>query len=173
MSEAGVTRAHREVIRHIGLRYRLGRPGRVIVLVRHLGRMMRVRMVVVVVAAMVMAAVMMAVVVVIPVIVVVPVIVVIDVAMRMRIGVGLVGRAAGAVVAAGDQRLVHDLADRAGAAAALGAAAEAAVDLAGEPCAALRDDVADLVVRQHIAGADDHGGRGFRYGWFSERRLDH
>lgn len=143
----------------------LGAPDRVIVLVRRLDRSMRmrVRMVVVVIVPVVVVVVMMPV-------VMRPVIVPL---LTMRVSVGLVGRAAGALVAAGQQRLVHDLADRARAAAALGAAAETAIDLAGEPRAALRDDVADLVVRQDIAGADDHGGRGFRYGWFSERGLAH
>lgn len=166
MSELGVSRAHREAIDRSGRRRGFGAPHRMIVLMRRLdrGMRMRVRMVVVMVVMMV------------------PVIVPVLAAVRlgvMRVGVsvrmsmGLVGRAAGALVAAGEQRLVHDLADGAGAAAALGAAAEAAIDLAGEPRAALRDHVANLVVRQDITGADDHGGRGFRYGWFSERGLGH
>lgn len=141
----------------------LGAPDRVIVLVRRLDRSMRMRMRMVVVVIVPVVVVMMP-------LVMVPVIVPL---LTVGMGVGLVGRAAGALVAAGQQRLVHDLADRAGAAAALGAAAETAIDLAREPRATLRDDVADLVVRQDIAGADDHGGRGFRYGWFSERGLGH
>ena len=55
------------------------------------------------------------------------------------------------------ERLVHDLADGAGAAAALGAAAKAAIDLAGRARPRLRrDGGADIVVTQNIAGADDH-----------------
>lgn len=79
----------------------------------------------------------------------------------VTVGVAPAGRAAGAVLAAGQQRLVHDLADRPGAAAALGAAAEAAIDLAGQPRAALRHHVANLAIRQDIAGTNDHGGRDF------------
>ncbi|MDQ0354612.1 hypothetical protein J2S22_001536 [Rhodoplanes tepidamans] len=81
--------------------------------------------------------------------------------MIVVVRVAAAGGTAGAVLGAGQQRLVHDLADGAGAAAALGAAAEAAIDLAGHPRAALRHHVANLAVRQDIAGTDDHGGRDF------------
>src|SRR5215831_6390516 len=50
---------------------------------------------------------------------------------------------------------VHDRADGARAAAALGVAAETAVNLAGG---------AHVAVAQHVAGADDHEGRAFRSG---------
>ena len=58
------------------------------------------------------------------------------------------------------ERLVHDLADGAGAAAALCAATEAAIDLSGRARTRLRrDGGADIVVGQDVAGADDHGRR--------------
>ena len=58
----------------------------------------------------------------------------------------------------GIQRFVHDLANGAGAAAALGAAAKAAIDLASRARTHLRrDGGADIVVTQNVAGADDHG----------------
>src|SRR5882757_11312867 len=78
---------------------------------------------------------------------------------------------AGAAIAGGYrlraiQRLVHDLADGAGAAAALGAAAEAAIDLPGRARPRLRrDGGADIVVAQNVAGADDHG-------WGPGRTID-
>jgi hypothetical protein len=53
-------------------------------------------------------------------------------------------------------RLVDDLADRAGAAAALRAAAQATVYMAGGTTIGGARSVAHLVVGQHIAGADDH-----------------
>ena len=53
-------------------------------------------------------------------------------------------------------RLVDDLADGAGTAAALGAAAEASVDMAGGTTVRGARGIAHLVVGQHIAGADDH-----------------
>jgi hypothetical protein len=66
-------------------------------------------------------------------------------------------RAAGAGSRCGIQRFVHDLADGAGAAATLGAAAEAAIDLPGRARPRLRrDGGADIVVAQNVAGADDH-----------------
>src|SRR4051794_16565570 len=56
------------------------------------------------------------------------------------------------------ERLVHDLADGAGAAAALGAAAQAAIDLAGRAGTLLRlAGGPDILVTQHVAGTDDHG----------------
>src|SRR3954451_6918869 len=67
-------------------------------------------------------------------------------------------RAAVAPGLRGTEPLVHDLADGAGAAAALGAAAEAAIDLPGGARPRLRrDGGADIVVAQNVAGADDHG----------------
>src|SRR3954451_21330500 len=66
-------------------------------------------------------------------------------------------RAAVAAGLRGTERLVHDLADGAGAAAALGAAAEAAVNLPGRARPRLRrDDGADIVVAENVAGADNH-----------------
>ena len=53
-------------------------------------------------------------------------------------------------------RLIDDLADGTGAATALGAAAETAVDMTGRPAAGAPNSVAHLVVGQHIAGANDH-----------------
>src|SRR5205814_4213683 len=75
-------------------------------------------------------------------------------------------RAAGASSSRGIQRLVHDLADGAGAAAALGAAAKAAIDLPGRARTRLRrDGGADIVVAQNVTGADDHG-------WVPSRTID-
>src|SRR3974390_2842452 len=54
------------------------------------------------------------------------------------------------------ERLVHDLADRAGATSALRAAAETAVNLARGAQRGGRDRMAHLVVAEHVAGADDH-----------------
>ena len=57
------------------------------------------------------------------------------------------------------ERLVHDVADGARAAAALGAATEAAIDLPRRARTHLRrDGGADIVVTQDVAGTDDHGG---------------
>ena len=73
---------------------------------------------------------------------------------------GFLGRRAGAAVTGrrrGIERLIHDLADGAGAAAALGAAAEAAIDLPGRARPRLRrDGGTDIVVGQNVAGANDH-----------------
>ena len=66
-------------------------------------------------------------------------------------GAGAADRATGA-----GQCFVHDLADRAGAAAALRAAAETAIDLAGRSRRRLDAGLADFVVAQDVAGADDH-----------------
>ena len=58
---------------------------------------------------------------------------------------------------AGDRR-VHDAADSARATPALGAAAEAAIDLAGRARRLLgAERGAHVLVGQHVAGADDHG----------------
>lgn len=65
-------------------------------------------------------------------------------------------RAAGAVVRTRPHRLVHDGPNRPGAAAALGAAAEAAIDLARHARRIGPDHRTDLVVGQDITGADDH-----------------
>ena len=58
----------------------------------------------------------------------------------------------------GAERLVDDGLDGARAAAALGAATEAAVDLLGVAGKVLRalDGNADIVVRKHVTGTDDH-----------------
>ena len=63
-------------------------------------------------------------------------------------------------------RVVHDAADGARATAALGAAAEAAIDLPGGSWRLLgADHRAHVVVAQHVAGADDHGA------WLSQAGL--
>ena len=55
------------------------------------------------------------------------------------------------------ESLVHDPADGAGTAAALGAAAETTIDLPGRTRPRLRrDGGADIVVAQNVAGTDDH-----------------
>ena len=80
---------------------------------------------------------------------------------RIRLGLriverlGTVGPAAGGV--RGGQSFVHDPADGADAPPALGAAAEAAIDLTGGPRRFVAGERrADVVVGQHIAGANDH-----------------
>src|SRR2546423_1220385 len=70
----------------------------------------------------------------------------------------LVRAVRGALTRTGPERFGHDALDRAGAAAAFGAAAEAAVNL---PCGTRQihppaDGGADIVVGQNVAGADDH-----------------
>jgi hypothetical protein len=57
------------------------------------------------------------------------------------------------------QRLIHDAADRTGTAAALGAAAKAAIDLAGRPRRGLtgRERATYVLVRKHVTRADNHG----------------
>jgi hypothetical protein len=59
------------------------------------------------------------------------------------------------------QRLVHDPLDRARASSALGAAAEAAIHLP-RGAGGLRGShgVADIVIAENVAGADDHGASG-------------
>lgn len=64
---------------------------------------------------------------------------------------GAADRATGA-----DERLVHDFPDGAGATAALGRTAEAAIDLAGGARRFGRAGGADGGVGQDVAGADDH-----------------
>ena len=66
-------------------------------------------------------------------------------------GAGATGGTAGA-----GQRLVHDFADRARAAATLRAAAETAIDLDRGGRRGVRDGVTHLMVGQNVAGADDH-----------------
>src|SRR5262249_37505407 len=54
--------------------------------------------------------------------------------------------------------LIDNAADRARATAALGAAAEAAIDLArGARCLAAIERRADVLIAQHVARTDDHG----------------
>ena len=80
----------------------------------------------------------------------------------MGLAMCMVGRmraSDGTFPGAGAGRILDDLVDGAGAAAAFGAAAEAAVDL---PCRAREvgrgaDCAADVVVGQNIAGTDDQG----------------
>lgn len=70
----------------------------------------------------------------------------------------LTGRAAGT-----GERFVHDLADGARATPALGAAAEAAIDLAGGARRLLGTERrTHVLVAQHVAGADDHGMEAFQ-----------
>ena len=64
---------------------------------------------------------------------------------------GTAGRTAGA-----DQRFVHDLSDGAHTAAALGAAAEAAVDLSGGARRCRAHGAPHFMVAQHVAGTYDH-----------------
>ena len=60
---------------------------------------------------------------------------------------------------------VHDLANGAGAAAALGAATQAAIDLAGGPWTLRRlTGGSNVLVGQYVAGTDDHG-------WISGPRM--
>jgi len=80
---------------------------------------------------------------------------------RLGVAMGVAVRAAGAAgLGASAQCLVDDGLDGSRAAAALGAAAEAAVELLGVAGKALvlrgLDDTADVVVAQHVAGTDDH-----------------
>src|SRR5215469_5071668 len=68
-------------------------------------------------------------------------------------------RSACAAAAGRRDRVVHDAADGARATAALGAAAEAAIDLPGGSWRLLgADHRAHVVVAQHVARTDDHGG---------------
>lgn len=64
----------------------------------------------------------------------------------------------GASLAGAAERFVHDGAHRAGAAAALRAAAEATIDLDSFPRAGIGgDSVAHLGLGKHVAGTDNHG----------------
>jgi hypothetical protein len=69
----------------------------------------------------------------------------------MRRTSGATYRATGA-----GQGFVHDLANSANAAAALGAAAEAAIDLSGGARRRRRHGAPHFMVAQHVAGTDDH-----------------
>src|SRR5580704_16727829 len=68
-------------------------------------------------------------------------------------------RAAAAGRAGGGERVIHDALDGARAASALGAAAEAAIDVAGRTRVRPRgfDRATHVVIRQYVAGTDDHG----------------
>jgi hypothetical protein len=77
----------------------------------------------------------------------------------MRVRVTMAVRAAGtAGLGAGAQGFIDDGLDRARAAAALGAASEASVELLGVAGEVLRflDGVTDVVVAKHVARTDDH-----------------
>jgi len=65
------------------------------------------------------------------------------------------------------QRLIHDLADRAGTAAALRAATETAIHLPGRarPLAVFANGGPHIVVAQDIAGTDDHRGKLHKVVW--------
>ena len=73
---------------------------------------------------------------------------------------GLTTRGAG-------ERLVHDAPDGAGAPAALGAAAQAPIDVAGRSRRGFiaRQSGAHVLVGQHVAGTDDHS-RGPAADWY-------
>ena len=78
---------------------------------------------------------------------------------RVRMAVRLAVRTAGTTgLGAGAERIIDDGLDGARAAAALGAATEAAVELLGIAGKVLRtlDDTADIVVAKHVAGTDNH-----------------
>src|SRR5581483_12446259 len=77
-----------------------------------------------------------------------------------NIGSGLSGRGAGGFGHV--QGLVHDAPDGAGTAAALRAATEAAIDLAGRTRLLRAAGCADVLVAQYVAGADDHQKNGSR-----------
>ena len=63
-----------------------------------------------------------------------------------------------AFLGAGTQRFIYDRLDRARAASALGATAEASVNLLGIPrkIRSCTDGIPDIVVGQDVAGTDDH-----------------
>jgi hypothetical protein len=82
-----------------------------------------------------------------------------ELGMDMGCRVGVAVRASGtAGLGAGTQRLVDDGLDGAGAAATLGAAAEAAIDLLGIARQVIRgaDGAADIVIAKDVAGTDNH-----------------
>ena len=79
--------------------------------------------------------------------------------MRVLLGVGGAVRATGAAgLGAGAERLLDNALDGARAAAALGTAAETAIDLLGIPGEVFRaiDRTADIVVGQDVAGTNNH-----------------
>ena len=82
-----------------------------------------------------------------------------DVRFRRRVAVRASGTAG---LGAGTEGLVDDGLDGAGATAAFGAAAEAAIDLLGIAPSAIRsaDGVADIMVGQDVTGANDHQNSG-------------
>ena len=61
------------------------------------------------------------------------------------------------------ERFIDDLTDRAGAATALGAAAQAAIDMAGGPKRCIACSGSYIMVAQNIAGANDHRTPKFGY----------
>jgi hypothetical protein len=69
-----------------------------------------------------------------------------------------VGTAQAAGLGAGTKRFVNDGLDGAGAAAAFGAAAEAAIDLLrmARQVTGCADGIADIMVAEDVAGTDDH-----------------
>ena len=73
---------------------------------------------------------------------------------RLSDGVGNPTAAAGG----GNERLVHDLPDGTGAPAALGAASQATIDVAGRSRRrrGTQERTAYVVVGEHVAGTDDH-----------------
>lgn len=77
---------------------------------------------------------------------------------QLHIGMGRSVGTAGAGLAAGAERLVHDLLDGTGTAAALRAAAEASIDLTRR-ARRLRAAAgsAHILVGQYVAGTNDHG----------------
>jgi hypothetical protein len=56
------------------------------------------------------------------------------------------------------ERVIHDFFDRARATAALGATAKTTIDLAATARRVLFDDAAHVMIRNHIARADNHCG---------------
>src|SRR5262245_63280882 len=82
-------------------------------------------------------------------------------------------RSARAAAAGRRDGVVHDAADGARAAAALGAAAEAAIDLTGRPRRLLgADRRAHVVVAEHVARTDDHGRSAFPGGLVRYATID-
>ena len=79
--------------------------------------------------------------------------------MDVRISASLAVRTSGAAgLGAGTQRLIDDRLDGARASAAFGATTETAIDLLGTTREIVRgaDGVADIVVAEDVAGANDH-----------------
>jgi len=83
---------------------------------------------------------------------------------KVRLGAGkLTARRA-----CGIECFVHDPPDGTGAPAALGAAPEATIDVAGRPWRSLsaRQGAAHVVVGEYVAGTDDHTRRARRRDWY-------